>query len=70
MVVSIDNMVCRGCGLCIDACRRGVLELSSERGARGFTTARVTHPDRCTGCMECELICPDMCLDVTGGQPR
>lgn len=48
---------CKGCGLCVEYCKRGVLEMEG-------VLPKVVLPDRCTRCMQCELICPDFAIEV------
>ena len=57
-VIDIRVSWCKGCGLCVDYCNLGVLEMNG-------TLPRVVRIDRCTRCMQCEVICPDFALRVT-----
>lgn len=65
----VDDEKCVGCGACVKACPRGVLELrnkglknrrvwvncvNKEKGAN----ARKTCTNACIGCGKCEKICP------------
>lgn len=49
---------CKGCGLCVDYCNRGVLEMKGELPV-------VLAAEKCTRCMLCEAICPDFAITVT-----
>ncbi len=60
--VVLDAERCKGCGLCIPACRPGVLSMSSATNEAGFTLPEL-RPG-CTGCMACAEICPDFALEV------
>jgi len=53
---------CKGCGLCVDYCNRGVLEMQD-------TLPVVVQAERCTRCMLCEAVCPDFALAVTEKEP-
>ncbi len=55
-VISQDE--CKGCGRCIDACPRGVLELSEHINVQGYRTARYTG-EGCIGCAICFYNCPE-----------
>ncbi len=56
--VYIYRRWCKGCGLCIDFCPRGVLEMGPDN------RPVVTHADRCTKCRLCEALCPDFGIAV------
>ena len=56
-VVVFDNW-CKGCGLCVAFCPRGVLEMN------GSGKIHVVAPERCTVCHWCETHCPDFAIVV------
>ncbi len=60
--VVLDAERCKGCGLCIPACRPGVLSMSAIVNRAGFNLPEL-RPG-CTGCMACAEICPDFALEV------
>lgn len=47
----INEDECSGCGICIDACTDGVLELIHDK-------AECVNEDDCTGCASCMEECP------------
>jgi 2-oxoglutarate ferredoxin oxidoreductase subunit delta len=49
---------CKGCGLCVDYCNLGVLEMNG-------TLPEVVKIEKCSRCMQCETICPDFAIRVT-----
>jgi 2-oxoglutarate ferredoxin oxidoreductase subunit delta len=62
VVIEIDR--CKGCDLCIDACRPGVLEMTTtERNPRGFLYPQLVA-EGCTACRACAQICPDYVFQV------
>jgi 2-oxoglutarate ferredoxin oxidoreductase subunit delta len=65
--VTIDAGVCKGCELCIPACPPAVLEMSTAVNHLGYRYP-ILH-DGCTGCMACQLVCPDFVFEVFR-QPR
>jgi 2-oxoglutarate ferredoxin oxidoreductase subunit delta len=56
--VSIEEKWCKGCGLCVYSCPRGVLELNE------ISKCAVINPEDCIGCLQCENICPDLAITV------
>jgi 2-oxoglutarate ferredoxin oxidoreductase subunit delta len=62
--VKIAEKFCKGCGLCVWVCPKGVLEMSGKTNAAGITPA-VPRPDaECTACLNCAIICPDAAVEV------
>jgi 2-oxoglutarate ferredoxin oxidoreductase subunit delta len=57
-LIEIKVSWCKGCGLCVDYCNLGVLEMNG-------TLPQVVKLDKCTRCMQCEVICPDFAIRVT-----
>lgn len=64
VTVTINEDLCKGCNLCVGACPRHALELSSRMGDRGFHPAHLARPEDCTGCTHCALMCPDACITI------
>ncbi|NMB45594.1 MAG: 4Fe-4S binding protein [Firmicutes bacterium] len=62
--VSIDARRCKGCNLCVHACRRGVLAESTPHG-REYPIVAVVAPEACTGCALCALMCPDVAIAIS-----
>jgi 2-oxoglutarate ferredoxin oxidoreductase subunit delta len=60
--VTIDRERCKGCELCIPACRPGVLAMSTEVNAIGYRFPRLAPG--CTGCRACHAVCPDYVFEV------
>lgn len=65
MKIQIDSKWCKGCALCVRACRQGVLEIGSERSAGGYLMPEPKHIEKCIGCKMCERTCPDVCISVS-----
>ena len=68
MKVHIDTRVCKGCGLCVHFCPRGVLKLSDERNQKGYTIAKVVDIEQCTGCKLCIGSCGPSALTMVAGK--
>lgn len=64
--IEIDKDKCKGCELCIAACRQGVIALShaDKVNAYGYNYLVAVNPDKCTGCVLCAQMCPDSAIEV------
>jgi 2-oxoglutarate ferredoxin oxidoreductase subunit delta len=61
--VVIDVDACKGCDLCIDACKPDVLVMTTvERNAHGYLYPQLLAG--CTACQACAQICPDFVFQV------
>lgn len=50
-IIKIDEEKCNGCGICVDACHEGAIELIDGK-------ARLTREDYCDGLGDCLPACP------------
>jgi len=67
--VRINRNLCKGCGLCIAACPKGCIRISSKLNVQGYYPAEYTETEksegrRCTGCALCAITCPDVAIEV------
>ncbi len=56
-VIEIKKEWCKSCGICVDACNRGVLEMKGEY-------PEIVIEDKCNACGMCEVMCPDFAITV------
>lgn len=63
--VTIDEAVCKGCGLCVHICPKKVLVLDTGRiNQKGYNPSVVREPENCIACAMCGMICPDSAITV------
>lgn len=58
-----DN--CKGCGLCVDACPKGVLAIAKEKiNKKGHHPVEAVKEDACIACTFCATMCPDCIIKI------
>ena len=63
--VTIEINTCKGCGLCVGACPKKIIALSTTKlNAKGHSPAEVISPEACIGCAFCATMCPDCAITV------
>ena len=62
--IVINESHCKGCGLCVAFCPKGVLGTSEHLSERGVKAAEVVDEAACVGCMSCVVVCPDVAIEI------
>ncbi len=63
--VTFNVDLCKGCGLCVTACPKKILELDAESlNKKGYHPAKITNQDACIACAMCATMCPDVVITV------
>jgi len=64
--ILIDRERCKGCGLCVTACPKRILELDSAAfNNKGYSPALCIDQGLCIACAACGRMCPDLAIEVT-----
>jgi len=53
---------CKGCMFCIEFCPTKALALGTRLNHKGYRLPDLAHPDKCNGCDNCGLYCPDFAI--------
>ena len=57
--------LCKGCGLCVSACPKKILELDASRvNSKGYNPVICVDNKECISCAFCAAICPDIVITV------
>lgn len=54
----VDKERCKSCGLCVEYCKKGAVEISHDVNTKGYKYVHVLE-DQCIGCGLCYTVCPD-----------
>ena len=57
--------LCKGCGLCVNACPKQILAIAQEEiNQKGYHPAEMRNQEACIGCAFCATMCPDCIITV------
>ncbi len=62
--IEINRSWCKGCQICVSVCPREVLDIDRQQWTAGHHPITVCRIERCTACRNCELLCPDLAIEV------
>ncbi|MEA4870009.1 MAG: 4Fe-4S binding protein [Christensenella sp.] len=63
--LTFETDYCKGCGLCVGACPRRILQIDIHFiNRKGHAPVRLMDETRCNGCGLCALMCPDCVITV------
>ena len=63
--VTFREDICKGCGLCVEACPKKILEIAKDQiNKKGHNPARITDQEKYIGCAFCATMCPDCVITV------
>ncbi|MBR1938830.1 MAG: 4Fe-4S binding protein [Spirochaetales bacterium] len=63
--VTFNEDICKGCGLCVDACPKHILKLDRDKiNKKGHNPAVMTDQSKCIACAFCATMCPDCVITV------
>ena len=62
--VTFNEEECKGCGLCVGACPKNIITLTSDLNSKGYHPAGITDQEKCIACAFCATMCPDCVITV------
>lgn len=56
---------CKGCGLCVVACPKHIIEISKTKiNQMGYMPAEIVDVQKCIACGRCFVACPDSAIEI------
>ncbi len=63
--ITVDEKVCKGCSMCVNACPKKIIALSKDKiNNKGYHPAELIDESKCIGCAFCATMCPDCAITV------
>lgn len=63
--IMIEKEKCKGCGICVSVCPKGLLFLDeSYINLKGIHAARISDINQCIACGTCGFMCPDGVITI------
>lgn len=62
--VKVDFEVCKGCGLCVLACPKHIMQIGKNSNNKGYFVVECVDQEACVSCASCARMCPDSALEV------
>ncbi len=63
-IVTVNEELCKGCGLCAAACPKKIMRISDVTNTSGQYVAVCAAKEACVGCRSCAIICPDDAIRI------
>ena len=62
--IVVNSRLCKGCYLCIDACRKNNIEIAERNNSNQYRCVfQIANPE-CTACQRCARMCPEAAIEV------
>ena len=63
--LTFNKELCKGCGLCVQACPKNVLAVSDKNSnGKGYYVVEAVNEKDCFACAFCATMCPDCVITV------
>ncbi len=62
--IVINTALCKGCYLCVEACRKKHIEIDDKLNVLECYPVREVPNTECTACPRCATVCPETAIEV------
>ncbi len=62
--IKINEERCKGCGLCVNECRRECIKMGERVSKSGYILAEFDNTKGCNACKLCAIACPEAAIEV------
>lgn len=62
--VAVNSSICKQCGFCKEVCNKDVFEESDSYNSAGYKPMAVVRGEKCIGCLQCLMVCPDFAISI------
>lgn len=62
--ITVEPRYCKACGLCIMACKKGVIDYGKDTNTMGYHAVVPDETKGCIGCRLCAIVCPEAAIEV------
>lgn len=66
----LNTDYCKGCLICVEVCPKGAIISSEQINAKGYVLPKENKMSACTGCKQCEIVCPDFAIAILIDEDR
>lgn len=63
--VIFNDTLCKGCGLCANACPKKILKQSDRVNDKGYKVYECEDAKKCIACGFCYTVCPDCVISIS-----